>query len=112
MKITTDCFFRGGITLLAVALSATTGLGQEAPEKGKQLPAAILRKYDADKNGVLNEDEKAAWKADLQRGRAEAQARRLDQYDTNKDGRLDKAEKAAAKAGGMSKKSSSDSKKG
>lgn len=103
MKHITGFFFRGGVTLLALMGGRATVWAEESVEKGKQLPASILRKYDADHNGVLNEDEKAAWKADLQRGRAEAQSRRLEQYDANKDGKLDKTEKAAAKAGGVKK---------
>jgi hypothetical protein len=88
---------RGGFILLAVGLGTSHGVAQDTPmEKGKQLPAAILRKYDADKDGALSDSEKAAWKADVQRGRAEAQAKRLEKFDVNRDGKLDKAEKAEA----------------
>jgi hypothetical protein len=65
-------------------------------DKAKSLPPAILRKYDVDRDGLLSDSEKAAWKADVQRGRAEAQAKRLEKFDTNHDGKLDKGEKAQA----------------
>ena len=111
MKSTFGLILRSGAAPLAFWLMAASGAAQEAPEKGKQLPAAILRKYDADHNGLLSDDEKSAWKADLQRGRSEAQTRRLEQYDANKDGKLDKAEKAAARAGGTPKKPPADAAK-
>jgi hypothetical protein len=99
---------RGGLVLLAVGLGTSHGVAQETSmEKGKQLPPAILRKYDADKDGALSDTEKAAWKADVQRGRAEAQAKRLEKFDVNRDGKLDKAEKAeAAKASAPAPKKS------
>lgn len=93
---------RGRRTLLAFFLLPTVVFAAEesAPEKTKTLPAAILRKYDADHDGRLSDTERTAWKEDVQRGRAEAQARRLERFDANHDGKLDKAEKAeAAKAG-------------
>ncbi len=93
---------RGRRTLLAFLLLPTVVFAAEepAPEKTKTLPAAILRKYDSDHDGRLSDTERTAWKEDVQRGRAEAQARRLERFDANHDGKLDKAEKAeAAKIG-------------
>jgi hypothetical protein len=92
---------RGRLVLLAFPLIVTAAFAEEpAPEKAKTLPPAILRKYDADRDGRLSETERTAWKEDVQRGRAEAQARRLERFDANHDGKLDKTEKAeAAKAG-------------
>jgi len=93
---------RGRRALLAFPLLTVAVVAAEeaTPEKTKTLPAPILRKYDADRDGRLSETERAAWKEDVQRGRAEAQARRLERFDANHDGKLDKAEKAeAAKAG-------------
>lgn len=105
MKLITNNLSRAGSILLALVVSPLGLVAQDVPtEKPKQLPAAILRKYDADKDGVLNEEEKSAWKADVQRGRQEAQARRLEKYDSNRDGKLDKSEKAAASAGTNSKR--------
>jgi hypothetical protein len=75
--------------------------------------AADLARYDLDKDGRLNADERAAKKADLEKARAEkkaarearktakaaaAQARKLAKYDRNKDGKLDESELAAFKA--------------
>ena len=91
MKYTTNKFYRAGSLLLALVGSPFALIAQdESVEKPRQLPAAILRKYDADKDGMLNEEEKSAWKADVQRGRRDAQARRLEKYDANRDGKLDK----------------------
>lgn len=93
---------RGRRTLLAFFLlpAVVFAVEESAPEKTKTLPAAILRKYDADHDGRLSDTERAAWKEDVQRGRAGAQARRLERFDANHDGKLDKAEKVeAAKAG-------------
>jgi len=97
MKFITYKFYRAEIVFLALVGLTVGAAGQDiVVEKPKQMPAAILRKYDSDKDGFLNEAEKAVWKADVQRGRQEAQTRRLEKYDGNRDGRLDKAEKAAA----------------
>ncbi len=105
MKFITYKFYRAGSIFLALFGSSISLLAQDgSAEKPKQLPTAILRKYDADKDGRLNEDEKSAWKADVQRGRQEAQARRLERYDANRDGKLDKTEKAAASAGTHNKR--------
>lgn len=113
MKCYTTLFFRAGVILPALLGSAQVTFGQTATgsEKPKQLPAAIVRKYDVDKDGVLNEEEKAAWRADVQRGRQEAQARRLEKYDANRDGKLDKAEKAAAASDVVKKPGKAASKK-
>ncbi len=113
MKCYTTLFLRAGAILPALLGSTQVTFGQvtAGSEKPKQLPAAIVRKYDIDKDGVLNEEEKAAWKADVQRGRQEAQARRLERYDANRDGKLDKAEKAAAASDAVRKPGKAESKK-
>lgn len=105
MKFITNILNRAGSILLTLVVSPFVLVAQDVhTEKPKQLPAAILRKYDADRDGILSEEEKSAWKADVQRGRQEAQARRLEKYDSNRDGKLDKSEKAAASAGTNSKR--------
>ncbi|HRE82255.1 MAG TPA: hypothetical protein PLN52_14495 [Opitutaceae bacterium] len=98
-----QCLRSGAVLLLLVGPASFVG-AQDTSDKPKQLPSAIVRKYDADRDGVLNEEEKAAWKADVQRGRQEAQARRLEKFDTNRDGKLDKAEKATAASEGAKPK--------
>jgi hypothetical protein len=59
---------------------------------GRSLPPELLQKYDANKNGTLEDTERVAMKADFMKQRAE----RMAQYDTNKDGKLDDAERQAA----------------
>jgi len=65
---------------------------------------AILKKYDADNDGELNDAERAEWRADWQAYRETAQARReahkaefLAKWDTDKDGKLSPEERAAAR---------------
>lgn len=53
----------------------------------------ILEKYDTDKNGQIDPEEKTAMKKD----RATRREERLKKYDKNGDGRLDDTEKAAIK---------------
>ncbi|HRP03395.1 MAG TPA: hypothetical protein PLV87_00640 [Opitutaceae bacterium] len=112
MKFITNNLSRARSILLTLVVSPLVLVAQDVPtEKPKQLPAAILRKYDADKDGILNEEEKSAWKADVQRGRQEAQARRLERYDSNRDGKLDKSEKAAASTDTNSKRGAASKKR-
>lgn len=102
---------RSGLVLLLLVGPASFAGAQDSSDKPKQLPSAIVRKYDADRDGILNDAEKAAWKADVQRGRQEAQARRLEKFDANRDGKLDKAEKATAASEGTKSKKTEPRKK-
>lgn len=90
------------LTALVVAIATSSfafGLepGGDKPEKGKgrpgggprPIPAEVLAKFDADKDGKLNEEErKAAMEA--------RQAEMLAKFDTDKDGKLSEEEKKAA----------------
>ncbi|HUL53311.1 MAG TPA: hypothetical protein VLT83_07880 [Opitutaceae bacterium] len=78
---------------LAAPAAATTG--------EEKIPASVLKKYDANKDGVLDDAEQAAWRADQDKQRAAREARRaedLARYDTDKDGKLEKDERAVMKA--------------
>ena len=72
------------------------------PEKMAECRAKFMEKFDANKDGQLDDAEKAAAKADFEAKRAEMKAafekKMLEKFDANKDGQLDDAEKAAAKA--------------
>ena len=57
----------------------------------------ILQKYDTNKDGKLDDSEKAALKADFQAKREQRKAEMLAKFDTNKDGKLDQSERAAAR---------------
>ena len=63
-------------------------------EKTKRQPSAkTLEKYDTNKNGVIDPEEKEAMKKDRTARREE----RLKKYDKNGDSKLDDTEKAAMK---------------
>jgi Ca2+-binding EF-hand superfamily protein len=80
------------LTLLAVPGSLLAdGAGEKKLTKNQQ-------QYDADKDGKLSEEEKAAAK---EAAKAKAQATRdanRDKYDANGDGKLDQEERARKKA--------------
>ena len=59
---------------------------------------ALLEKYDANHNGVLDPEEKEAAKKDWEARRAAHQAKMLERYDTNHNGKIDPEERAAIKA--------------
>ncbi len=65
-----------------------------------EVPPSVLARYDRNRDGKLDEAERARWQADLaarrERYRAEREAM-LERFDTNRDGRLSAEEHAAAK---------------
>lgn len=58
----------------------------------------LLEKFDANKDGQLDEQEKEAMKAAHEARRAEFEKKLLEKFDANKDGQLDGQEKEAMKA--------------
>ncbi len=80
-------------------LAASALLHAETPSP---VPASVLKRYDKNKNGVLEPAEVTKWEADKAAARAKYKTERdalLAKYDTNHDGRLDEAETADAKLG-------------
>lgn len=75
------------------AADASTPDTKKEGAQEKPVPAAVLKKYDKNKDGKLDDQEKAAWKADQKKQRED----QLKKYDKNKDGKLDAEEKAAMK---------------
>lgn len=71
---------------------ATEGSAEKAPSK------AALKKYDADKDGKLSDEEIAKKKEDAKAKRDETKKEALEKYDANKDGKLTADEKAKKKA--------------
>jgi EF hand len=61
-------------------------------KKGEARRAEVIKKYDKNNDGQLDDTEKAAMSEDLKKTRREAQ---LKKYDKNGDGKLDDAEKEA-----------------
>lgn len=98
MKTLTS-MFRIALGLLALVFAATMVKAKEDGDKERKPSKEALAKYDTNKDGMLDDAEKAAMKAAaVAKGKATKEAN-LAKYDANKDGKLDEAEKAAMKAG-------------
>ncbi len=92
-------------TTTLIVIAAALGLsGAAYAEKGKgerkphPVPPEILEKFDADKDGKLNDEERAAAKA--ARGEREGKMKKemLEKFDADKDGTLSDAEKETMRA--------------
>jgi len=81
---------------LALVFAGASALHAQTPPKtfGDGTLPAVLRQFDVDGNGVLDEEERQAAKA----ARDAKLSDRLSRWDTNGDGVISEAEKAAAKA--------------
>ncbi len=77
---------------LALALVAVTPIASACDH------ARRLARFDADKNGTLDEGERTAAKAAVGEHREERKEKVLARFDADKDGTLDEGERAAAKA--------------
>ena len=96
------------LTLIAASMPimAQETAPAPAPDPAPQPPPAchkphfkhILAKFDANKDGQLDEQEKAAMKTAFEARKAEFEKKMLEKFDANKDGQLDDQEKAAMKA--------------
>lgn len=96
------------ILALAAALAMPAFAADDAKQEKKERKlTGFFKKYDKDGDGKLNDEEKAAMKADRSKKRAEM----IEKYDTNKDGKLDKEERAKAKADRAAKKAERKEKK-
>jgi len=83
--------------LLALVLMVTPLALRAEGEAAKKL-SKNQAKYDADKDGKLSDDEKAAAKAGAKAKAKETRDANLQKYDANTDGKLDADEKARKKA--------------
>ena len=81
--------------LAMMVLGSLTATGVAFAQEGKEgmhtPPPELLQKYDTNKNGKLDDTERAAMRADREKLRAE----KLAQFDKNKDGTLDDTERKA-----------------
>lgn len=84
--------------LLALSITTTFVSAEDAAPKEKKPSKATLEKYDADKDGQLNDDEKAKAKEGAKEQAKHTREENLAKYDANKDGKLEDTEKAAKKA--------------
>ena len=87
----------------AVALFGLPLVSVSAPAAvDEEISPAVLKKYDVNQDGSLDESEKAAWRADKEKSPATRAAARhaadLARYDVNQDGKLNPEERAAKKA--------------
>ena len=84
--------------LSAISLSAAEGDKPKTPRERKA-PAAVLEKFDKNKNGVLDPEEKEAAKKERETARPPRanKAEMLKKFDKDGDGKLDETERAAAR---------------
>jgi hypothetical protein len=92
--------------ILSLALAAIGGALRAEGEAPAPAPAPakpevterVLRKFDANKDGQLDETERAAWEADKKAHQEKQRAAMLEKYDLDKDGKINETEQAAMKA--------------
>jgi hypothetical protein len=82
---------------LALVLLAAPGYARAEEAAEKKLSKA-KEKYDADKDGKLNEEEQAAAKEGAKAKAKETREANLAKYDADRDGKLDDDERAKKKA--------------
>lgn len=82
--------------VLATSIVLTGGLTGFAVAKGFD-KKAMKEKFDADKDGMLDDTERATMKASFKTMRAERKKAMLEKFDRNNDGTLDGAEQSALK---------------
>ncbi len=85
-----------GITIAHADQGDDKGLGGRHGQRAAAR-AERLERFDANHNGVLDPEEKAAARAEWEAHRKERQARLLERFDANHNGVLDPEEKDAAK---------------
>jgi hypothetical protein len=85
--------FTKKLTIALALCGSLAGIGVAAADgfHGGGRRAGMMQKYDTNKDGKLDDAEKAQLKADFQAKRAAFVAK----FDTNRDGKLDDAEKTA-----------------
>lgn len=97
------------ITCFALALAGiVTAAAQDGPPGGerrgpggpggpggRQVPPAVLKEFDKDGDGKLNDEEAKAARAAMQAKREEAQKKILAEFDADKDGKLNEEERKA-----------------
>ena len=97
MKNSPYAYLFCAVALLGLPLVSVCAPAAAADE----IPPDILKKYDANKDGALDESERAAWFADREKQQAARETRQaadLARYDANKNGKLDPDERAARRA--------------
>jgi Ca2+-binding EF-hand superfamily protein len=85
---------------LAVAISGTaiTHAQEGRPERRgqRQVPEAMLKEFDKDGDGKLNDDERTAMREAMRARFEEARKKEIAEFDKDKDGKLNEEERKAA----------------
>lgn len=91
------------ITWIALALAVSGTALTHAQEDGgrpnrgpRQIPEAVLKEFDKDGDGKLNDDERKAMREAMQARQEEARKKELAEFDKDKDGKLNEEERKAA----------------
>lgn len=63
-----------------------------------EVTARVLKKFDANGDGKLDETERAAWEAEKKAHAEKQKAAMMEKYDLDKNGQIDATEQAAMKA--------------
>ncbi len=79
--------------VLALLVAVPLIRAEETTPVKPKISEKVKEKYDADKDGKLNDAEKAKLKADAKEKREEVKKEVLEKYDANKNGKLDSDEK-------------------
>jgi len=89
------------VTLSALLASCAFAVAEDKPKRPdrpqREIPPAMLEKFDTDKDGKLSEDERKAMRTEMDGKREQFRAKMLEKFDADKDGKLSDAEKAAMK---------------
>jgi len=86
----------GMLACFSLAL-VVNGYSEESTE-GKGPSKAALKKYDADGDGKLSDEEQAKRKADIKAKGDQTRKENVEKYDADGDGKLGKEEREAKKA--------------
>jgi Ca2+-binding EF-hand superfamily protein len=88
------------LAAVAVLLSINCNAEDKAPaQPRKTIQQNILNKYDTNKNGTLDPEEKE----NIRKARESKRASDLQKLDTNKDGKISREERAAGKTTAVKK---------
>ncbi|MBI4028212.1 MAG: EF-hand domain-containing protein [Verrucomicrobia bacterium] len=94
-----------GLTFVSSAMPAATAAVERPVKKHvEKINPAILKKYDTNQDGQLDENERVLMKNDMDAAKARQWDRTLKQYDANGNGKLDEDELAALEKDEAAKK--------
>ena len=98
------------ITWIALAIAAAGTLGAQAQEEGqqrrgqRQMPESVVKEFDKDGDGKLNDDENKAAREAMRARFEEARKKELEEFDKDKDGKLNDEERKAAQQARQAKR--------